>query len=120
MAKTYTELEAWAIFIGAIIIGVVLTSVFWAYITIPDEVKQIEKELKSASSNLSETVIIPTDFITFCEEIDGEASWDDTGLRQCLIEDSSEKDLIAMKLLCTKYNLSLSYGSFGVKCEGRA
>ena len=119
MAKTYTELEAWAIFIGALIIGVVLTSVFWAYITIPDDVKQIEKEIKS-SQNLNETVIIPADFVAFCEDIDGAANWDNTGFRQCVIEDSSEKDLIAMKLLCTKYNLSLSYGSFGVKCEGRA
>lgn len=117
MAKTYTELEAWAIFIGAIIIGVVLTSLFWAYITIPENVKQIEREIKSI--NLSETVIIPTDFVKFCKDIDGKAAWDDTGFRQCLIEDSSEKDLIAMKLLCAKYNLSLSYGSFGVKCEGR-
>ena len=81
MAKTYTELEAWAIFIGALVIGVVLTSLFWAYITIPDEVKQIEKEIKS-SQNSSETVIIPADFVTFCEDIDGAANWDDTGFRQ--------------------------------------
>ena len=118
MAKTYTELEAWAIFIGAIVIGVVLTSLFWAYITIPDEVKQIEKEIKG-SQNLSETVIIPADFVAFCEDIDGAANWDNTGFRQCIIKDSSEKDLIVMKLLCKKYNLTLSYGSFGVKCEGK-
>ena len=119
MAKTYTELEAWAIFIGATVIGVVLTSLFWAYITIPDEVKQIKKEIES-SQNLSETITIPSDFVAFCEKIDGRAGWDNTGFRECVIKDSSEKDLIAMKLLCAKYNLSLSYGSFGVKCEGRA
>lgn len=119
MAKTYTELEAWAIFIGAIVIGVVLTSLFWAYITIPDDAKQLEKEVNDASSNYSETVIIPADFIKFCKDIDGEAGWDGTGFRQCLIKDSSEKDLIAMNFLCKKFNLSLSYGSFGVKCEGR-
>ena len=117
MAKTYTELEAWAIFIGALVIGVVLTSVFWAYITIPNDVNRIEKEINSLQ-NSSETVIIPADFVAFCKDIDGEANWDDTGFRQCIIKDSSGKDLIAMKILCTKFNLSLSYGSFGVKCEG--
>ena len=118
MAKTYTELEAWAIFIGALVIGVVLTSVFWAYLTIPEDVKKIGKELESAS-NLTDIVIIPNDFIVFCEKIDGKANWDNTGFRQCLIEDSSEKNLIAMKLLCKKFNLNLSYGSYGVKCEGK-
>ncbi|MBI4452021.1 hypothetical protein HY637_01205 [Candidatus Woesearchaeota archaeon] len=120
MAKTYSELEAWAIFIGALIIGVVLTSVFWAYITIPENVRQIEKEIENASyQNFSETVIIPKDFVVFCEEIDGTANWDNTGFRQCVMEDTSEKSLIAMKLLCKKFSLNLSYGSFGVKCEGK-
>ena len=45
MVKTYTELEAWTIFVGALVIGVVLTSVFWAFITIPEDVKKIEKEI---------------------------------------------------------------------------
>ena len=42
MAKTYSELEAWAIFVGALIIGIVATSVFWAFITVPEQVKHIE------------------------------------------------------------------------------
>ena len=121
MAKTYTELEAWAIFISALVIGVVVTSVFWAYITTPEDVRKIGKEIENASdASLKETVLIPTDFVVFCQQIDGTASWDNTGFRQCVIQDSSEKDLIAMKLLCTKFNLSLSYGSFGVKCERKA
>ena len=117
MVKTYTELEAWAIFAGALVIGIVLTSVFWAYITIPENAKSIGKEDDSLS--ITETVTIPNDFISFCEDIHGKANWDNNGLRECLIEDSSEKSLIAMKLLCDKFNLSLNYGSFGVKCEGR-
>ena len=120
MAKTYTELEAWAIFIGALVIGVVLTSLFWAFITVPDEVKEIKKEIKNASESAeSENIEMPSDFITFCGKIDGEASWDNTGFRQCIVEDSTEKNLIVMKFLCRKYNLSLSYGSYGVKCEGK-
>mgnify|MGYP001592689469 FL=1 len=116
MAKTYTELEAWAIFVGALIIGVVVTSVFWAFITIPEDVKKIEKEIK----NITETISIemPNDFVTFCKKVDGIANWDNSGFRQCVVEDSSEKNLIVMDLLCKKFNLSLSYGSFGVKCEG--
>lgn len=119
MSKTYTELEAWAIFVGALIIGVVLTSLFWAFITVPEEVKTINKEIQSAAKNLSEAIIIPNDFVLFCKEIDGTPNWDNTGLRQCVKEDTSEKSLTAMNLLCKKFNLSLSYGSFGVKCEGR-
>ena len=117
MAKTYSELEAWAIFIGALIIGVVLTSLFWAFITIPENVKKIEQEIK----NVSETVKVetPDDFITFCDKVDGASNWDNKGFRQCIIKDNSEKNLIVMNLLCRKFNLSLSYGSFGVKCEGK-
>ena len=48
MAKTYTELEAWGIFVGALVIGVVLTSAFWAFITIPEYVKNIEQEIENA------------------------------------------------------------------------
>ena len=116
MAKTYTELEAWAIFVGALVIGVVLTSVFWAFITIPEDVKKIEKEIRNATEAVS--IEKPTDFITFCNKVDGIPDWDNKGFRQCVVEDSSEKNLIVMNLLCKKFNLSLSYGSFGVKCEG--
>ena len=120
MAKTYTELEAWAIFAGGLIIGVVVTSFFWAYITVPEDVRKIEEEIGNASSkNLSESVIIPNDFITFCRSIDGATNWDNTGFRQCIVADTSEKNLIVMNFLCKKYNLTLSYGSFGVKCEGK-
>ena len=117
MAKTYTELEAWAIFIGALVIGVVLTSVFWAFITIPEEVKKIEKEIKSANETFN--VEKPNDFITFCDKIDGAPNWDNKGFKQCTVKEPSEKNLIVMNLLCKKFNLTLSYGSFGVKCEGK-
>ena len=116
MAKTYTELEAWAIFIGALIIGVVLTSVFWAFITVPESVKKIEQEIKNATEPVS--LEKPDDFVTFCKKVDGSPNWDSGGFRQCIVQDSSEKNLIVMNLLCKKFNLTLSYGSFGVKCEG--
>ena len=117
MAKTYTELEAWAIFIGALIIGVVATSVFWAFITIPEDVKKIEKEIKNATELIN--VEKPNDFIAFCKNVDGIPNWDSKGFRQCIVADSSEKNLIVMNLLCKKFNLSFGYGSFGVKCEGK-
>ena len=117
MAKTYSELEAWAIFIGALIIGVVLTSLFWAFITVPEEVKEIEKEIKNATDTFN--VEKPNEFVTFCDKVDGISNWDNAGFRQCIVKDSSEKNLIVMNLLCRKFNLSLSYGSFGVKCEGK-
>ena len=115
MAKTYTELEAWAIFVGALIIGVVLTSVFWAYITVPEGVKKIGKEIKNSTESIN--MEKPSDFITFCKQVDGVPNWDNKGLRECTVKDSSDKNLIVMNLLCKKFNLSLSYGSFGVKCE---
>ena len=117
MAKTYSELEAWAIFIGALIIGIVLTSLFWAFITIPEDVKDIEKELKNATELIK--IEKPNDFITFCGKVDGISNWDNNGFRQCILKDNSEKNLVVMNLLCKKFNLSLSYGSFGVKCEGK-
>lgn len=117
MAKTYTELEAWAIFVGALIIGIVLTSLFWAFITIPEDVKKIEKEIENATKALS--IEKPNDFVVFCEKIDGTPNWDSAGFRQCIVDDPSEKNLVVMSLLCKKFNLSLSYGSFGVKCEGK-
>lgn len=121
MAKTYSELEAWAIFTGALIIGVVLTSVFWAFITTPEDVKIIESEVKNATeTNLTEFKIdIPNEFIDFCKNVDGASSWDSAGFRQCIVKQQSEKNLIVMNLLCKKFNLTLSYGSFGVKCEGK-
>jgi len=118
MAKTYSELEAWAIFIGALIIGVVLTSLFWAFITVPEEVKEIEKEIKNATDTFN--VEKPNEFVTFCDKVDGISNWDNAGFRQCVVKDSSEKNLIVMNLLCKKFNLTLSYGSFGVKCEGKS
>ena len=118
MAKTYSELEAWAIFVGALVIGIVLTSVFWAFITIPEDVKKIEKEIESANETFN--IEKPNDFITFCNKVEGAPSWDDKGFRQCILKDASEKNLIVMNLLCKKFNLTLSYGSFGVKCEGKS
>jgi len=117
MAKTYSELEAWAIFFGALIIGVVATSVFWAFITTPETVKKIESEIHNASLDMK--MEKPADFITFCQKVDGISNWNNNGFRSCVVEEPSEKNLIVMNLLCKKFNLSLSYGSFGVKCEGR-
>ncbi len=120
MAKTYTELEAWGIFVGALIVGIVVTSVFWALITVPENVKKIENEIKSASANQS-TIIMekPDDFIGFCKTVSGISNWDSSGFRQCVVEDNSEKNLIVMNFLCKKFNLTLRYGSYGVKCEGK-
>jgi hypothetical protein len=119
MAKTYTELEVWGIFIGALIIGIVLTSLFWAYITVPDDVKIIEEEIKNASES-EDTIIVetPNDFVTFCSKTGGTPEWDSSGLRKCTIVDSTEKNLLVMDLLCRKFNLTMSYGSYGVRCEG--
>ena len=120
MAKTYTELEAWGIFVGALIVGVVVTSLFWAFITVPEDT-ELNKEIKNASESLDDPINInmPNDFITFCKKVDGQTSWDNAGFRQCIVDDSTEKNLIVMSLLCKKFNLTLSYGSYGVKCEGK-
>jgi len=118
MAKTYTELEAWGIFVGALIIGIVVTSIFWAFITTPEEVKKIEKEIQNASESVS--VETPAEFVIFCNKVDGTPSWDSKGFRQCTVKESSEKSLIVMNLLCKKFNLSLSYGSYGIKCENKS
>ena len=56
MAKTYTELEAWGIFVGALVIGIVATSIFWAYITVPENVKNIEKEINLSDEEKEEIV----------------------------------------------------------------
>ncbi len=117
MAKTYSELEAWGIFIGALVIGVVLTSVFWAFITAPENAKKIEKEIGNATASVK--IEKPEDFVTFCKKVDGIPNWDSKGFRQCIVDEYSEKNLIVMNLLCKKFNLSLNYGSFGVKCEGK-
>jgi hypothetical protein len=116
MAKTYSELEAWGIFVGALVIGVVLTSVFWGFITVSDEEKQIEVAIQNASESV--IIEIPNEFITFCKTVKGDVAWDQTGFRECVLRDTSEKNLIVMNLLCKKFNLSMSYGSFGVKCDG--
>ena len=118
MAKSYSELEAWGIFAGALVIGVVLTSVFWAYVTISPEKKEIENQTRNATESFNAE--IPTNFINFCKEVSGSAKWDSSGMMECTLEEPSEKNLIVMKLLCKKFNLTLSYGSFGVKCEGKS
>jgi len=118
MARTYSELEAWGIFAGALVIGIVITSIFWAYITITPEKKAIQNEIKKATETFNAD--IPANFINFCSGVDGKSNWDNTGFKQCLVAEPSEKNLIVMKLLCRKFNLTLSYGSFGVKCEGKA
>jgi len=90
--STYTSLEAWAIFAGGLIIGVVLTSFFWAYITIPKEVKDLKNE----------------------------AEGDSGGYRSCSIDSTEGKDVVVMNVFCKKFELNLSYGSYGVRCEGNA
>lgn len=120
MAKTYTELEAWGIFFGALVIGVVVTSVFWAYLTVPQEEKEIQSEIKNATeANRTDILAMqkPDDFVSFCRKVDGASAWDNSGYRQCVIRNPSEKNMIVMNLLCKKFNLTLTYGSFGVKCE---
>ena len=117
MAKTYSELEAWGIFAGALIIGIVLTSIFWAYITISPEKRILQNETRNMTENFNAE--IPSSFINFCREVEGAPNWDSAGFRQCVLGEPSEKNLIVMKLLCKKFNLTLSYGSFGVKCEGK-
>ena len=83
MAKTYTELEAWAIFIGALVIGIVLTSVFWAYITIPEDIKKIGNQTTNATESIN--IEKPNDFVTFCKQVDGVPNWDRKGFRQCIV-----------------------------------
>ena len=117
MAKNYTELEAWGIFIGALIIGIVLTSVFWAIITVPEQEKKIDEKIKEASlSNQSLSISEPSEFVTFCRKVDGSYRWDNTGMRECTVSEISEKNIMVMVLLCKIFNLNLSYGSYGVKC----
>ncbi|MAG91875.1 hypothetical protein CMO83_04315 [Candidatus Woesearchaeota archaeon] len=116
MAKSYSELEAWGIFVGALIIGIVLTSVFWGFITIPEDAKNLEKEIGNASETVD--IEIPIAFIEFCDQVKGDPNWDNSGFRQCIVKEPTEKNLIVMNLLCKKFDLNLSYGSFGVKCEG--
>ncbi len=119
MAKSYSELEAWGIFVGALVIGVVLTSVFWAIITVPEQEKKITKQIEEAkSTNHSFLISEPSEFVTFCKKVDGSYRWDNTGMRECTVSDVSEKNVMVMDLLCKTFNLSLSYGSYGVKCEG--
>src|SRR3989344_3832311 len=117
MPKTYTEMEAWGIFVGALIIGIVLTSLFWAFITKPKSDVPDEKIPDNHTESI--TVDVPEEFLKTCNKMRGEPTWDNSGFRQCSIEYFTDKDIIAMNLLCKKYNLSLTYGSFGVKCEGK-
>jgi hypothetical protein len=116
MAKrTYTSPEAWAIFAGGLIVGVVFTSFFWAYTSIPPEVAQIQEEAKNA-----DTVELtrPIEFITFCEGLSGTVEWDSEGYRSCSIDTTNDnKDVVAMSVFCKKFNLTMSYGSYGVRCH---
>ena len=114
---TYTAAETWSIFAGGLIIGIVLTSFFWAYITIPDEVKTLKEEAKSADSLSLEK---PVEFINFCEELDGKAEWDSAGYRSCSLESTNDKEVLVMSVFCKKFDLNMSYGSYGVRCENHA
>ncbi len=126
MARNYTELEAWGIFIGGFVIAIVLTSIFWAYITLPEsnEEKQEYNASKEAENdNQNARLSKPDDFINFCRKVNGRSEWDSSGMKKCIIIDSSEKNLeknmVIMNLLCKKFNLTMTYGSYGVKCEGK-
>jgi hypothetical protein len=116
MAKrTYTSPEAWAIFFGGLIVGVVFTSFFWAYTSIPEEVKQIQQEAKDATTI---ELTRPVEFIKFCEGLSGRVEWDSEGYRSCSIDTTEdEKDVVAMSVFCKKFNLTISYGSYGVRCH---
>jgi len=116
MAKrTYTAPEAWAIFAGGLIVGVVFTSFFWAYTSIPPEVAQIKEEAK----NLDTVELTrPIEFVRFCEGLEGKAEWDSEGYRSCSIDTTDDsKDVVAMSVFCKKFNLTMSYGSYGVRCH---
>jgi len=116
--STYTAAEAWAIFAGGLIIGIVLTSFFWAYITIPEDVRSLKKEAAQQPQQLE--LEKPVEFITFCEELDGQAEWDSGGYRSCSLDSTDGKDVVTMSVFCRKFDLNLSYGSYGVRCEGHA
>ena len=85
-----------------------------------EEEKIIEEKLQNAtkSNDSNFELVRPTDFERFCTKVDGKALWDNSGFRQCIMEEYTQKDLVSMNLLCKTYNLTLSYGSFGLKCEG--
>lgn len=116
--STYTAPEAWAIFAGGLVIGIVVTSFFWAYITIPDEVKDLKKGAREQPQQIE--LQKPADFIKFCEELDGTPEWDSRGFRSCALDSTDEKDVVVMSVFCRKFELNLSYGSYGVKCDGYA
>ncbi len=48
----------------------------------------------------------------------GTPKWDSSGFKQCIVRENTEKNLVSMSFLCKKFNLNLSYGSDGIKCEG--
>lgn len=116
MAKnTYTAAEAWAVFFGGLLIGIVVTSFFWAYITVPKEVFNLDDgEIEKLESV---EIIKPVEFINFCEGVKGKAEWDDTGYRSCSLSSTDQKDVVVMSVFCKKFNLTMSYGSFGVECQ---
>lgn len=118
MAKrhSYSAAEAWAIFVGGFIIGIVLTSFFWAYITIPEEVRNLDEETIEELGPMELTK--PVEFINFCNGIKGTPEWDSSGYRKCVMDSTDEQDVIVMSVVCRKFDLNLSYGSYGVACEG--
>jgi len=113
---TYSAAEAWAIFFGGLIIGVVLTSFFWAYITIPEELRNIDEEVIEEIGPVE--FVKPIEFINFCKNVKGHPEWDNTGYRECILDSTDEKDVIVMSVFCRKFDLNMSYGSFGIKCQG--
>lgn len=114
--RSYSESEAWTILFGGFIVGIVLTSVFWAYATAPDEPETIN-ESSLAGSNI--TILEPPhEFQEFCRKIKGKSEWDNTGFKKCGLAEYDDRNLMLMSVLCKKYGLNLMYGSSGVKCEG--
>lgn len=109
----YTPTEAWAVLFGGLLMGIVITSFFWAYITVPQEVFNFDEVEEVGSIE----IIKPVEFINFCEGVKGKAVWDDTGYRSCSLTSTDQKDVVVMSVFCKKFNLTISYGSFGVKCQ---
>ena len=100
MAKSYTEKEASTIFVAALIIGTVVTSIFWAIFV--GFGNPVLKEINSTNLTSLE-IVAPQDFINFCNAVDGTSVWDSSGFRQCSVEKPSDKNLITMNLMVEKW-----------------
>lgn len=116
-AKRYNEVEAWSIFFGGLIIGIVISSMLWAYVTRPRTLVQNDSMRHTQHSTELLSFERPHDFIRLCRQLDGTPKWDSTGFKECRVHDSSQESLASMNQLCKKYSLNLTYGSEGIVCQ---